>query len=173
MRPCVPTNGTKFFGRHASPSNAEFTAPQSGARRSRARKGADGRISAEKLGLHDQLRRAVDCAPCQLSAPLRLNVAAPVRARKTRFKPKKSGLHNKPRRAVDCAPYQLSAPLRLNVAALVRARTVGFQPRNQVCINQPRRAVDCALYLTLYASGVKDWRRSFWSAVLQHRFRFD
>gem|GEM_PF-4404564 len=30
-----------------------------------------------------------------------------------------------------------------------------------------------APYLTLYASGVKDWRRSFWSAVLQHRFRFD
>jgi hypothetical protein len=37
----------------------------------------------------------------------------------------------------------------------------------------PRRAVDCAPYLTLYASAVKDWRRSFWSAVLQHRFRFD
>gem|GEM_PF-3532679 len=35
-----------------------------------------------------------------------------------------------------------------------------------------RRAVDCAPYLTLYASGVKDWSRSFWSAVLQHRFRF-
>jgi len=30
-----------------------------------------------------------------------------------------------------------------------------------------------APYLTLYASGVKDWSRSFWSAVLQHRFRFD
>jgi len=40
-------------------------------------------------------------------------VAAPVRARKTRFKPKKSGLHNKPRRAVDCAPYLTSATPRL------------------------------------------------------------
>ena len=39
--------------------------------------------------------------------------------------------------------------------------------------NPHRRAVDCAPYLTLYASGVKDWKRSFWSAVLQHRFRFD
>ena len=36
----------------------------------------------------------------------------------------------------------------------------------------PRRAVDCAPYLTLCASTVKDWSRSFWSAVLQHRFRF-
>ena len=30
-----------------------------------------------------------------------------------------------------------------------------------------------APYLTLYASGVKDWSRSFWSAVLQHRFQSD
>jgi len=34
-----------------------------GARRSRARKGADGRIPAEKPGQHDPHRRAVDCAP--------------------------------------------------------------------------------------------------------------
>ena len=26
---------------------------------------------------------------------------------------------------------------------------------------------------TLCVSAVKDWSRSFWSAVLQHRFRFD
>jgi len=31
--------------------------------RSRARKSADGRIPAENLGLHNQTRRAADCAP--------------------------------------------------------------------------------------------------------------
>ena len=45
----------------------------SAVKRSRARKGADGRIPAEKLGLHDQLRRAVDCAPYLNSAPQRLS----------------------------------------------------------------------------------------------------
>ena len=37
---------------------------------SRARKGADGGIPAEKPGLHNQLRRAVDCAPYRLPALL-------------------------------------------------------------------------------------------------------
>jgi len=40
--------------------------------RSRARKGADGGIPAEKPGLHNPHRRAVDCAPYRLSVPLRL-----------------------------------------------------------------------------------------------------
>jgi len=58
------------------------------------------------------------------------------------------------------------------VAALVREQTTGFKPKDRVCTDPHRRAVDCAHYLTLYASAVKDLRRSFWSAVLQHRFRF-
>gem|GEM_PF-3193387 len=45
----------------------------SAVKRSRARKGADARIPAEKPALHDRPRRAVDCAPYQLSAPQRLS----------------------------------------------------------------------------------------------------
>jgi len=62
---------------------------------------------------------------------------------------------------------------RRAVAAPVRARKNKIQTRKLGPHDEPQRAVDCAPYLTLYASGVKDWRRNFWSAVLQHRFRFD
>ena len=58
------------------------------------------------------------------------------------------------------------------VAALVRARKIRFKPKKLGLHNQPRRAVDCAPYLTLYASAMKDWSRSFWSAVLRHRSCF-
>ena len=88
---CIPARG--HLGRSAVKVDGtcqRLFSTRSGARRSRARKGADGRIPAEKPGQHKPHQRAVDCAP----------------------------------------------------------------------------------YLTLYASGVKDWSRSFWSAVLQHRFRF-
>ena len=61
----------------------------------------------------------------------------------------------------------------LKVAAPVRARKNEIHTYKSGLHDRARRAVDCAPYLTLYASGVKDWRRSFWSAVLQHRFRFD
>ena len=84
------------------------------------------------------------------------------------------GCTTDPRRAVDCA---LCLALRLSVSALKRSRArKGADGR--IPAEKPgqhdthRRAVDCAPYLTLYASGVKDSRRSFWSAVLQHRFWF-
>jgi len=76
---------------------------------------------------------------------------------------------------VDCAPY---LTLRLSVSAVKRSRA-RKGAENQIQADRLgqcerlRRAVDCAPYLTLYASAVKDWSRSFWSAVLQHRFRFD
>jgi len=47
----------------ASPFTAEFTAPQMGALRSRARKSAENKIQTWKPGLHDLPRRAVDCMP--------------------------------------------------------------------------------------------------------------
>ena len=49
----------------------------------------------------------------------------------------------------------------------------GWIPAETPGLHDPhQRAVDCAPYPTLYASAVKDWRRSVWSAVLQHRFCF-
>ena len=45
---------------------------------------------------------------------LRVNVAAPVRARKNKIQTWKLCLHDQPWRAVDCAPYLLSAPQRLS-----------------------------------------------------------
>ena len=40
--------------------------------RSRARKGAENRIQADRLGQCERLRRAVDCAPYLNSTPQRL-----------------------------------------------------------------------------------------------------
>ena len=64
-----------------------------------------------------------------------------------------------------CAPTD-------SVAAPVRARTVEFRPRRRVCTEPTPARSGLRALLTLCASTVKDWRRSFWSAVLQHRFRF-
>ena len=64
---------TQIFGRAGGPLHAGHFRVYAWRRaaRSRARKGADGRILArEKPGLHDPHRRAADCAPYQLSAPL-------------------------------------------------------------------------------------------------------
>jgi len=62
--------------------------------------------------------------------------------------------------------YRLCSRARKGADGRIPAETPGQHELH-------RRAVDCAPYLTLYAPAVKDWRRSFWSAVLQHRFRLD
>jgi len=107
------------------------------ARRSRARKGADGRILAREAGsarptparsglralptlyAFGQVWRAAILAAVPsmwmehgrgfFRPGVSRAVAAPVMARTAGFQPEKPGLHDQPRRAVDCAPYQLSA----------------------------------------------------------------
>ena len=80
--------------------------------------------------------------------------------------------------AVICPPDAestgcFSRTNRLPARSRARNGADGRIPAEKLGLHdQPRRAVDCAPYLTLYASTVKDWRRSFWSAVLQHRFWF-
>gem|GEM_PF-5573142 len=74
------------------------------------------------------------------------------------------------RPAVHCMPQLILLVAR----SRARKGADGGIPAEKPGLHNPhRRAVDCAPYLTLHASGVKDWKRSFWSAVLQHRFRFD
>jgi len=76
-------------------------------------------------------------------------------------------------RRVECRRVFFRPGGLRTVPALVRARTAGFRPRRRVCTKPTPARSGLRALPTLYASAVKDWRRSFWSAVLQHRFRFD
>ena len=88
------------------------------ARRSRARKSAEHRIQAERPGPHKQPRRAVDCAPYRLSAPL----GGLARGHLGRSAHKVSG-------AVRGLFRPGWSPA---VAGLVRARSTGFKPKDRV-----------------------------------------
>jgi|GEM_PF-7096234 len=72
-------------------------------------------------------------------------------------------------------PYSL----RLSVSAVKRSRArKGADGRisgreSRVCTESTPARSGLRALPTLCAFAVKDWRRSFWSAVLQHRFRFD
>jgi len=65
--------------------------------------------------------------------------------------------------------------LQVIVGALVRARKNKIQTleAGSARPTAARPAHAGRALPTLCISTVKDWRRSFWSAVLQHRFRFD